>query len=217
MVQEHIPHSCSILAGMADLVECWDRMLGQHCRRTGIYVEMLAVKMRKMGLYTESLTADYVELLKTGACMHEIGGLVSVAGVVREENGSPGFCGYRNKCVRASETLVRKNVGYLNNELLAGTIWEMAAFQAEKWDGTGFPEGRKGKEIPLSARILAVADYFDRLTEEEPGEQGIMPGRALEQMEKERGKSLDPEILDAFFALQEERSISEAMIFENII
>ena len=70
----------------------------------------------------------------------------------------------------------------------------------ERWDGKGYPQGLKGDEIPLGARILSVVDYFDALTSDRPYHRAMEHDAALALLEQEAGKALDPQVVDAFFA-----------------
>ena len=74
----------------------------------------------------------------------------------------------------------------------------------EKWDGTGYPQGLRGEQIPLAARITAVADVFDALSSNRPYKKAIAPEECFAMMRRERGKHFDPTVLDAFFARQAE-------------
>ncbi|MDO4337800.1 MAG: HD domain-containing phosphohydrolase [Eubacteriales bacterium] len=194
MVQENAEKTRGILMRMTDLLECWELGLGQHSRRTAAYVELLVEKMREMGVYGDVLTPECAERLKRGACMHEIGRLASVPAMAGIDTVSG------NNCAQAGERLMGRNLEYLSDDRLARIIQEMISCQQEKWDGTGFPRGLKGEEIPLSARILAVADMYDCLLEQNPGEKEAASGKAADAMKKECGQRFDPEILNAFLA-----------------
>ena len=75
---------------------------------------------------------------------------------------------------------------------------EIALAHHERWDGTGYPNGRSGDGIPLAGRIVALADAFDAMTHDRPYRPGIPPERALEIVESERGQHFDPQVVDAF-------------------
>lgn len=81
---------------------------------------------------------------------------------------------------------------------------DMASYHHEKWNGKGYPRGLKGEEIPLSARILAIADVFDALVSKRQYKKGMTLDEAFVIMEKERGESFEPVLLDAFLDAKEE-------------
>jgi HD-GYP domain-containing protein (c-di-GMP phosphodiesterase class II) len=84
-----------------------------------------------------------------------------------------------------------KSISYLNRSL------ETVLYHHEHWDGTGFPEGRKGKEIPLSARIVAAVEVYDTLTHGLPGKESLHPEQVIKFLNKEAGQRFDPDIINA--------------------
>lgn len=79
----------------------------------------------------------------------------------------------------------------------------------EKWDGTGYPHGLKGEDIPLVARIVAIADFYDALTHERPYKEAWSPEEAFTEIEKLRGTHFDPQVVDAFFRIMGLERVSE--------
>jgi HD-GYP domain-containing protein (c-di-GMP phosphodiesterase class II) len=77
---------------------------------------------------------------------------------------------------------------------------EIAFYHHERWDGTGYPEGRREEEIPLSARIVALADVYDALTSKRPYKEAWSHEDAVEEIKRARGKQFDPHIVDVFLA-----------------
>ena len=76
----------------------------------------------------------------------------------------------------------------------------IAGTHHEKWDGSGYPRGLKGEQIPIEGRITAVADVFDALTSKRPYKEAFPVDKAMAIMEESRGSHFDPRVLDAFFA-----------------
>jgi len=83
---------------------------------------------------------------------------------------------------------------------LAGAI---ARWHHEKWDGTGYPDGLRGEDIPLAARIVALADYYDALTHERPYKRAWTREETIEEIKRQRGQHFDPAIVDAFLRAYE--------------
>jgi len=81
---------------------------------------------------------------------------------------------------------------------------EVAASHHEKWDGTGYPRGLAGEQIPLSARIVAIADVYDALTSKRPYKNAFSHDEAIRIIKDERGKHFDPYIIDVFMDIQDE-------------
>ncbi|MCA1787740.1 MAG: HD domain-containing protein, partial [Desulfobacteraceae bacterium] len=110
-----------------------------------------------------------------------------------------------------SEWVIMKQHTVIGGKILAGSdssILKMAETIAlthhEKWNGRGYPYGLKGPDIPMAGRITAIADVFDALTSKRPYKEAYTVETAFEIMAKDRGKSFDPELLDAFFSIKNE-------------
>ena len=93
---------------------------------------------------------------------------------------------------------------FSDTEEYAQTAYEVAMNHHEKWNGKGYPEGKKGEEIPLSARIMAVADVFDALSQDRCYRKAMTMDECFEIIEKGRGESFDPRVVDAFVKIREE-------------
>ena len=85
---------------------------------------------------------------------------------------------------------------------MLATARTIALTHHERWDGTGYPQGLKGEQIPLFGRIVAIADVFDALISRRPYKEAMNPAEALSTMAKEHGKAFDPALLEAFFQQQ---------------
>ena len=105
--------------------------------------------------------------------------------------------------ILAAERHLGMEVGFLS------LAKEIAYYHQEKWDGSGYPTGARGEQIPISARLMAVADVYDALISQRPYKDGLPHDRAVEIMREGRGTHFDPDVLDAFLALQDEfRSVA---------
>ena len=100
--------------------------------------------------------------------------------------------------------MIRDNMSQMVSEDFLKVACDMAQYHHEKWNGKGYPEGLKGEEIPLTARILAVTDVYDALVSKRQYKEGMTIDEAFAIMEKERGENFEPEILDVFFDLRDE-------------
>jgi HD-GYP domain-containing protein (c-di-GMP phosphodiesterase class II) len=94
---------------------------------------------------------------------------------------------------------------YLSEVSYLAPALEIPYFHHERWDGTGDPEGLKGKEIPFAARIFALADVWDALTSQRPYRQAWSKEKTLEDIREQSGKHFDPQIVDAFIALTKDQ------------
>lgn len=194
-----------IIITMANLIESRDGTTGEHIKRTSAYVELLVRKMQEQGVYTEELTPSYADYLKKAAPMHDIG-KIAIQDMILQKPDALTPEEYQTMQRHANEggRLIRENMGRIVNQEFVDIASDMASYHHEKWNGEGYPNHLKGKEIPLSARILAVADVFDALVSKRQYKEGMTVEEAFRIMEKERGISFEPEILDVFISAEKE-------------
>ena len=100
--------------------------------------------------------------------------------------------------------MIRRNMTRIVEPEFVEIAANLAEYHHEKWNGRGYPEGLSGTDIPLSARILAVSDVFDALISKRQYKAGMTVEEAFEIMQRDRGESFEPAILDAFFELKDE-------------
>lgn len=194
-----------IIIAMANLIESRDGTTGEHVKRTSAYVNLLVKKLQEKGLYKDILTSTYIDYLKKAAPLHDIGKL-TVPDRILQKPGSLTKEEYDliKLHAKAGGRLIEENMNRIVDKEFVEIAQDMAAFHHEKWNGCGYPNGLKGEEIPLSARILALADVFDALVSERQYKKGMDLEQAFAIMEKERGNSFDPALLDVFLESKEE-------------
>jgi len=207
----------SILA-LAKLAEARDQDTGEHLERMKEYSRAIAEFLLEEGVYREELTNDYVERIRRFSPLHDIGkvgirdGILLKPGSLTPEEFEEmkKHTIYGADVLRAAET----NLHSHGQEMFKLGI-EIAEGHQEKWDGTGYPYGRKGFEIPLSARIVAVADVFDALTSKRPYKDAIPFDRAFDMMLNGSGSHFDPNII-AVFAKRREKIFELYSKFHNV-
>nr|WP_306220547.1 HD domain-containing phosphohydrolase [Cohnella sp. WQ 127256] len=188
LTQEIVDTQREIIFAMGEIGEVRSKETGNHVKRVAEYSYVLA-----LGL---GLSMDQAELLRTVSPMHDIG-KVAISDAILNKPGK----------LTAEEFNIIKSHAKIGHQLLRGSKRELlraasivAEQHHEKWDGTGYPLGRKGEEIHIYGRITAVADVFDALS----AERVYKAAWTLEEIEKlfhaERGRHFDPELVDVFFA-----------------
>ena len=194
-----------IIISMANLIESRDGTTGEHIKRTSAYVEFFVRKIQEKGLYQEELTPAYVDYMNKAAPMHDIG-KIAISDMILQKPGTLSPEEYKMMQRHTSEggRLIRENMGRIVNQEFVEVASDIATYHHEKWNGQGYPKQRKGKEIPLCARILAIADVFDALVSRRQYKEGMSLEEAFEIMEKERGISFEPELLDVFLESKDE-------------
>jgi hypothetical protein len=201
----------TILA-LAYQAELRDKQTGDHLARTAQYVSLLVKGMRRNRVLTRYLTADYEADLVRSAPLHDIGKVgVPDAILLKPGKLDPAeFEIMKQHCENGARTLelAREKLGFRSFLDLA---IELILGHHEKWDGTGYPQGLTGEQIPLSARIMALADVYDALTQKRSYKPAFTHEVAKATILEGRGRHFDPQVVDAFLAEEEEfRTISRA-------
>ncbi len=195
------------IESLSNLVENRDEDTGEHVRRTRAYVELLAVQMMKNGHYPEILTPRYIRYLKRAAPMHDIGKIV-VPDAILKKPGRLTPQEFEQIKRHASEggRIVHEILdGYEDPEYIKITA-NIATHHHEKWDGSGYPDGLKGEEIPLCARIMAIADVFDALVSPRIYKSPMTYEEAYEIIQQGIGIHFDPIIAKEFLNIKEKNA-----------
>jgi putative two-component system response regulator len=174
------------LERLAVAAEYRDKGTGAHVRRIGGYCALLGERLR--------MTPGEVEILRYASPLHDVGkigvpdSILLKSGPLTDDEWEV----MQKHTIYAGSILGDSSSKYLQ----AGK--EIALTHQERWDGSGYPRGLEGEEIPLNGRICAVADVFDALTSDRPYREAMTAEEAFEKMEKARGEDFDPELLDTF-------------------
>lgn len=193
------------IESMAAVAETRDPETGAHIKRTQHYVRAIAERLQRTGQHAQTLTREYIDLLFLSAPLHDIGKV----GVPDHILLKPGpLTADEMKIMRQHAEFGRKIIHSMaahiegdNFLLIAG---EIAATHHEKWDGSGYPDGLRGQDIPLSGRIMAVADIYDALISRRCYKDPFPHERAKALMRELDETTFDPAVLDAFFAIEAE-------------
>jgi putative two-component system response regulator len=195
----------TILA-MASLAETRDSDTGNHIRRTQFYVRALADKLRVHPRFSATLTDQYVTMLFKSAPLHDIGKV----GIPDRILLKPGrFTADEFEIMKTHTTLGRDAIQAAENSLGTEVEFltmakEIAYGHQEKWDGSGYPDGLAGDAIPVSARLMAVADVYDALISRRVYKDGMPHEKAVSIIVEGKGTHFDADMVDAFTELQEE-------------
>lgn len=198
----HVAHlGISMVRGLAELAEKRDPTDGRHLERMQRFAGIIARKMVEQGHVDTRRVPRFAEQLEIFAPLRDIG-KVGISDTILLKPGplTPGeIAEIRRHPQIGAEVLMAagERLGAEGEKLLAHAT-DIALYHHEKYDGSGYPHGLVGDAIPLSARIVAVADVFDALTSERPYKPAWSEEDALAYLEKERGRHFDPKVLDAF-------------------
>lgn len=191
--------------GFANLVENRDNSTGGHIKRTSRYVELIAEELRRRGYYAGTLTKDYITNLLKAAPMHDIG-KISVPDAILQKPGKltdEEFAEMKKHSENGSK-IISETFRNLGDEDFRQMAFEVARHHHEKWNGRGYPDGLKEKEIPLCARIMAVADVFDAVSEKRCYREAMPMDKCFEIIAQGSGQDFDPLIAEIFLDIRDQ-------------
>jgi len=195
-----------VIHTMASLAETRDNETGNHIRRTSWYVKALAERLRHHPRFAHFLDDTTIELLFKSAPLHDIGKV----GIPDRILLKPGrFEPHEMEIMKTHTTLGRDAILSAERELGIEVDFlkyakEIAYGHQEKWDGSGYPEGLAGDAIPISARLMALADVYDALISRRVYKEGMSHEQAVAIIAEGHGKHFDPDITDAFLEIQKQ-------------
>lgn len=186
---------------LASLAETRDNETGNHIRRTQHYVKTLAIELSKNGYHTDELTDENIDLLFRSAPLHDIGKvgipdrILLKPGKLTDEE----FEIMKSHAVLGAQALMQaqKAVGEEDTTFLRYAR-QISESHHEKWDGTGYPYALSGKDIPISGRIMAVADVYDALISERVYKPAFSHNKAKSIILDSSGTHFDPKVVQAF-------------------
>lgn len=195
-----------LIFALATLAEQREADSESHILRVQNYVLALAQVLRQKPKFALTLTQAYIDALHRSAPLYDMGSLgvpdrilLKPGGLMPEEisimrtHTTIGHAAIE----RAEKTLGRPSP-------LLNLVKELTLCHQEKWDGSGYPHGLAGTDIPVSARIMAVADVYDALISRKVYKEGVSHEQAVQTIISERGTHFDPDMVDAFVDIQDE-------------
>ncbi|MBR5358363.1 MAG: HD domain-containing protein [Clostridiales bacterium] len=184
---------------MADMVENRDSDTGDHIQKTAEYVHIILRGLKRNGYYVDQLSPEYVEYVVKSAPLHDVG-KIRISDAVLNKPGklTPEEYEIMKTHATAGKEIIEKAISTVEGENYLTEALNMAAYHHERWDGKGYPEGLKGEEIPLSARVMAVADVFDALTSTRVYKPAFPLEEALKIIEEGKGTQFDPKCVEVF-------------------
>lgn len=193
------------IIGMATLIENRDQDTGEHVKRTSKYVKLLTHAAQKAGYCSDILTDEYAELLIKAAPMHDIG-KIAISDLILQK---PDRLTHEEFEIMKSHTtaggrIIVEAMGDIEEKEYIDIASQVAEGHHEKWDGSGYPKGLKGDEIPIGARIMAVADVFDALISRRCYKNSMSIDEAFDIISKSAGSHFDPELAKLFCTMKDD-------------
>lgn len=194
------------MVAMGALAESRDPETGNHIRRTQHYVQVLAQALAKKTEYKQQLTPEVITAMYKSAPLHDIGKvgipdhILLKPGKLTDEEFEimKKHTTYGRDAISAAE----KSMDVADNFLIFAK--EIAYSHQEKWDGSGYPEGLAGEDIPLSARLMAVADVYDALISKRVYKPAFSHEKAISIITEGRGSHFEPTMVDCFLTIADE-------------
>ena len=195
-------HSETVMS-FANLIENRDNNTGGHIKRTSRYVGLIAEELLARNYYTEILTKDYITNLLKAAPMHDIG-KISVPDAILQKPGRLTDEEFKVMKLHAENggNIIRETFRNLRDEEYRKMAFEVARYHHEKWNGRGYPDGLIGQDIPLCARIMAVADVFDAVSEKRCYRDAMPLDRCFEIIREGSNRDFDPLIAEVFLDIR---------------
>jgi len=192
-----------MLTSLGSLAEFRDPETGEHIKRTQIVVQMLAEQLRSNPKFAKTIpSSDYVDYYATAAPLHDIGKV----GIEDEILRKPGKLTDEERAIMSKHPKMGYDVlmsatKELHNNPMVQIAADIALCHHEQWDGSGYPNGLKGEEIPVGARLMAVADVYDALVSKRPYKEPYPHEVAVKEIIDKKGQQFDPDVIDAFIAI----------------
>lgn len=201
--EEHISLSDDMISGFATLVENRDENTGMHIKRTSMYVELLARHLSTKEKFNNEITDDFIDNLIKAAPMHDVG-KISVPDSILQKPGplTPDEFDIMKTHAAKGGRIILQTFGHVGNEAYRKMAYEVVRYHHEKWNGRGYPEGRRGEDIPLSARIMAVCDVFDAISQNRCYRKAMSMDQCFRIIADGSGVDFEPEIAAAFTELR---------------
>ncbi len=197
-----------LIITMADMVENRDSDTGAHVQKTSAYVRIILEGLKKKGYYKDKLTDKYISDVEMSAPLHDVGKINIPDAILNK----PGKLTDEEFEIMKTHTTVGKKImeraiSTVQGENYLKEARNMAAYHHEKWDGSGYPDGLYGEVIPLSARVMAVADVFDALSSKRVYKPAMPMEKALSILNEGSGTHFDPKCIEVFMD-----SLDEVMV-----
>ena len=192
----------AVLRTMAELVEFRDKITGGHIQRTQAYLKIMLDAMKKANLYESEIATWDMDLVFQSAQLHDVGKIAIKDGILQKPcKLTPEEFALVKEHTTFGVEVIDKIKGYATEHAFLEYARTFALSHHERWDGSGYPNGLKGEDIPLLGRVLAIADVYDALVSERPYKKPYTHDEANKIIIESKGTHFDPAIVDIFITV----------------
>ena len=205
----HMQHGLILV--LADMVESRDQCTGDHVRKTAAYVKIILDQMKREGIYGDALSEEFMQDVVDAAPLHDVG-KIQISDVLLNKPGKLTDEEYlkMQEHAAAGGEIISHAIDLVTDTGYLEEAKNLATYHHERWDGKGYPTGLAGTDIPLGARVMAVADVFDALVSRRSYKKPFSFEQAVDIIRSESGTHFDPQVVKAFLdALPEVKRTSE--------
>lgn len=198
-VREASDAQLSALPAITRLAELKDKDVGKHIERTQVFCRLLAAELRNEALYDQIVSDDYIRDIYYAAALHDVG-KIGIPDHILLKKGRlepEEFEVIKNHVDIGKHALREALKKYRQNQLIKLGL-ALTGSHHEKWDGTGYPDGLYGQDIPLSGRIMALVDVYDALRSKRPHKEPMTHEESVRIIKEGGGLHFDPSIVKAF-------------------
>ncbi len=187
------------ILGLADVIENRDMNTGGHVKRTSDVVRIFIDELQKQGTFADVLDHKYCQYIIKSAPMHDVGKIaVEDAILTKPSKLTPEEFEKIKIHPEKSKDIIEGVMGSIADQELVGIAKNLALYHHEHWDGSGYPAGLSGEDIPLEARIMALADVYDALVSERCYKDSVSSEEAYKIIKESMGSHFDPKLWDCF-------------------
>ena len=197
-------YNSEIVTSFATLVESRDSSTGSHVKRTKSYVKILLDEIKTNNLYSSIMTKDFEDKMMNAAPMHDIG-KISIPDTILQKPGKltdEEYSVMKKHSVLGGE-IIQEIFKDMDDKEFLNIAYDVTRYHHEKWNGNGYPEGLVGKEIPFSARIMAIADVFDAISAKRCYRDAMPLEKCFAIIKEGKGVDFDPVLTDLFLNAKE--------------
>lgn len=197
-------YNSEIVTSFATLVESRDSSTGSHVKRTKSYVKIILDEIKTNSLYSSIMTKDFEDKMMNAAPMHDIG-KISIPDTILQKPGKltdEEYSVMKKHSVLGGE-IIQEIFKDMDDKEFLNIAYDVTRYHHEKWNGNGYPEGLVGKEIPFSARIMAIADVFDAISAKRCYRDAMPLDKCFAIIKEGKGVDFDPVLTDLFLNARE--------------